>query len=112
MPRVLDVGCGWGALLDRFVRRARRRRRRRSHAEPGPGSVTPPAAPCRGVDFRLESWVDHEPTEPYDVVTCIESTEHFASDALDADEKVEVYRAFFDRAASWLRRRRPASACS
>ena len=48
--------------------------------------------------FRLESWVDHDPTRPYDAITCIEATEHFASDALDADEKVEVYRAFFDRA--------------
>jgi len=55
------------------------------------------------VSYLLRSWVDHEPDEPYDAVTCIEATEHFASETLGPDEKVEVYRAFFERAASWLR---------
>ena len=40
---------------------------------------------------------------PYDAISCIEATEHLASDALGADEKVEVYRAFFHRCAEWLR---------
>jgi len=100
--RLLDVGSGWGALLDRAVR---------AHgAGGGVGLTLSPAqhafATARdvpGVEFRLESWVDHEPLEPYDAITCIEATEHFASDVLDAAEKVEVYRAFFDRCASWLR---------
>ena len=56
-----------------------------------------------GVEYRLEHWADHEPAAPYDAITCIEATEHFASDALDADAKVEVYRAFFERCAAWLR---------
>jgi cyclopropane-fatty-acyl-phospholipid synthase len=100
--RVLDVGCGWGAFLQRCVD---------AHGASGAVGLTlSPAqvafASQRNVPaatFRLESWVDHEPTEPYDAVTCIESTEHFASDALTGDEKVEVYRAFFATAASWLR---------
>jgi cyclopropane-fatty-acyl-phospholipid synthase len=99
---VLDVGCGWGGLLDRFTR---------VHgARSGVGLTLSPAQQVfaggrtvAGSEFRLESWVDHEPIRPYDVITAVESTEHFASDALDADAKVEVYRAFFDRAAAWLR---------
>jgi cyclopropane-fatty-acyl-phospholipid synthase len=55
------------------------------------------------VSYLLQNWIDHEPAEPYDAVTCIEATEHFASETLTPDEKVEVYRAFFERAASWLR---------
>jgi cyclopropane-fatty-acyl-phospholipid synthase len=31
-------------------------------------------------------------------------TEHLASDILDVDAKVEVYREFFSRCAGWLRR--------
>jgi cyclopropane-fatty-acyl-phospholipid synthase len=100
--RVLDVGCGWGALLDRFVAR--------HGATDGVGLTLSPSqvayAVARGVpgtEFRLESWVDHEPSAPYDAVTAIESTEHFATDELDVDEKVDVYRAFFARAAGWLR---------
>jgi cyclopropane-fatty-acyl-phospholipid synthase len=99
---VLDIGCGWGALLERFVRR--------HGAAGGVGITLSPAQAARaerravpGVEFRVESWVDHRPTTPYDAITCIEATEHLASDALDEDDKVEVYRAFFARCASWLR---------
>jgi cyclopropane-fatty-acyl-phospholipid synthase len=100
--RVLDVGCGWGALLDRFVR---------VHgAASGTGLTLSPSQAgfaagrnVPGVSYLLRSWTDHEPGEPYDAVTCIEATEHFASETLSPDEKVEVYRAFFERAASWLR---------
>ena len=100
--RVLDVGCGWGGLLDRFVR---------VHgASGGVGITMSPAqagfAAARdvpGVSYRLQSWRDHEPDETYDAIACVEATEHFASDRLTPDEKVEVYREFFRRAASWLR---------
>jgi cyclopropane-fatty-acyl-phospholipid synthase len=100
--RVLDVGCGWGALLDRFVR---------VHGTTsGTGLTLSPSQACfaarrnvAGVSYLLQNWTDHEPAEPYDAVTCIEATEHFASETLTPDEKVEVYRAFFERTASWLR---------
>ena len=100
--RVLDIGCGWGALLDRFVR---------VHgAASGAGLTLSPSQAgfaarrnVAGVSYLLQNWTDHEPAEPYDAVTCIEATEHFASETLTPDEKVEVYRAFFERAASWLR---------
>lgn len=100
--RVLDVGCGWGGLLDRFVTVHR--------AAGGVGITMSPAQAefatrrqVPGVSFALQSWVDHEPSEPYDAITCVEATEHFASERLTPDEKVQVYREFFQRAASWLR---------
>ena len=99
--RVLDIGCGWGALLDRFVRH--------HSATGGVGLTLSPAQLQRararqvdGVEFRLEHWADHEPSGSYDAIVCIEATEHLASDALDVDQKVAVYRAFFDRCAAWL----------
>ena len=99
--RVLDIGCGWGGLLDRFVRHR--------GAVGGVGLTLSPAqaefAQSRsvsGVDYRLEHWIDHDPAELYDAIVCIEATEHLASDQLTADEKVEVYRAFFARCGSWV----------
>jgi cyclopropane-fatty-acyl-phospholipid synthase len=100
--RVLDIGCGWGALLDRFIA---------SHGTASGVGLTLSAAQAAfaqgrgvpGIDFRVESWVDHRPDAPYDAITCIEATEHLASDQLTADEKVGVYRAFFEHCAGWLR---------
>jgi cyclopropane-fatty-acyl-phospholipid synthase len=99
---VLDVGCGWGGLIDRFIRT--------HEASSGVGLTLSPTQSrfaadrdVQGTECRLESWADHEPTRSYDVITAVESTKHLASDALSADDKVEVYRSFFDRASSWLR---------
>jgi cyclopropane-fatty-acyl-phospholipid synthase len=99
---VLDIGCGWGALLERFARVHR--------TASGTGLTLSPSqagfAASRnvpGVSYLLQNWADHQPDRSYDAITCIEATEHFASETLSPDQKVEVYRAFFERAASWLR---------
>jgi cyclopropane-fatty-acyl-phospholipid synthase len=99
--RVLDIGCGWGALLDRFAA---------AHdLKSGVGLTLSEAQASHAgrrhvpnVEFRLESWVDHHPAAPYDAIACIEATEHLACDRLSADQKVDVYRAFFERCAAWL----------
>jgi cyclopropane-fatty-acyl-phospholipid synthase len=99
---VLDIGCGWGALLERFAR---------VHgAAAGTGLTLSPSQAgfaarrnVPGVSYLLQNWTDHQPDGSYDAITCIEATEHFASETLNPDEKVQVYRAFFERAASWLR---------
>ena len=99
--RLLDVGCGWGALLDRAARRY--------GVTSGVGLTLSPSqlrfAERRGVpgmEYRLENWLDHQPELPYRAICCIEATEHFATDAADEDGKVDAYRAFFERCASWL----------
>jgi cyclopropane-fatty-acyl-phospholipid synthase len=99
--RVLDIGCGWGALLDRFAAE--------HDLKSGVGLTLSEAQAAYArrrrvpnVEFRLENWVDHRPAAPYDAITCIEATEHLASDRLSPDQKVDVYRAFFERCAGWL----------
>ena len=99
---LLDIGCGWGGLLHRCVT---------THGLAGGVGLTLSRSQADiarrrtvpGVTFHVESWVDHEPDRPYDAISCIEATEHLASDRLDADEKVAVYRSFFERCAGWLR---------
>jgi cyclopropane-fatty-acyl-phospholipid synthase len=98
---VLDIGCGWGALLDHFVT---------AHGAAGGVGLTLSQAQAAfassrsvsGVDYRFENWIDHQPAAPYDAITCIEATEHLASDRLSPDEKVQVYSTFFEHCAGWL----------
>src|SRR5947207_3014873 len=63
--RVLDVGCGWGGMLNRLV----------DHygASEAVGLTLSKAQADfvtekddERLDVRLENWADHEPSEPYD----------------------------------------------
>ena len=88
---LLDIGCGWGGLLRAastmraedappLVRatgltlsEAQVDFARQTVEQDGPGDAIPP----QGVDIRLESWVDHEPIEPYGAIVSIGAFEHF-----------------------------------
>jgi cyclopropane-fatty-acyl-phospholipid synthase len=101
--RVLDIGCGWGAVLHRLVQQA------------GVGQavgITLSQAQADWIaqqrwphtEVRVENWLDHVPAQPYDAIISIGAFEHFAG-VEDSDEKrIEGYRAFFRKARSWLRR--------
>lgn len=93
--RVLDVGCGWGALLRRLVETAG------VQEAVGLTLSSEQAAHARalalpGVTVREESWRDHKPDAPYDAVVSIGAFEHFARKGLTPEEKLAAYRDFFD----------------
>lgn len=98
---VLDVGCGWGSLLERAL------------AYPGVETATGLtlsetqfqhiAARARpGLHIRKESWTNHQPANKYDSIVSIGAFEHFASPGDSAAEKIELYREFFQKCRSWL----------
>lgn len=93
--RVLDVGCGWGAMLKRVVTKAG------VQQAVGLTLSSSQAAQVRamqlpGVEVREESWRDHRPTAPYDAIISIGAFEHFARTGLTAAAKLDAYREFFD----------------
>lgn len=99
--RVLDVGCGWGALA------------RAAAALPRPQAVVGltlsedqaayvSALELPKVDVRLESWVEHRPSAPYDAIVSVGAFEHFAKPENSVTEKIAVYRDFFRRCRDWL----------
>jgi len=97
--RVLDVGCGWGAMLRYLV------------AERQVGHVTgltlssdqfTTTPISEHVEVRLEDWRDHQPPATYDAVVSIGAFEHFARPDLSRAQRRAVYGNFFDRCALWL----------
>jgi cyclopropane-fatty-acyl-phospholipid synthase len=100
--RVLDIGCGWGALLERLTTQC---------GVPRAVGLTLSLAQrdfvraraLPGVEVRVESWADHVPTEPYDAIVSIGAFEHFARLDMSEAEKVAAYAAFFRKAWSLLR---------
>ena len=101
--RVLDVGCGWGSLLERLVttygvERAVGLTLSDSQAEKLREAALP------RTEVRVENWLDHEPDEPYDAIISIGAFEHFARTGLSRAERIAAYRQFFDRCREWLPR--------
>ena len=100
--RVLDVGCGWGALLRRLIE---------VHGVEQAVGLTLSKAqaqwlqthPHPRLEVRLESWASHTPQEPYDAIISVGAFEHFARLELSPAEKVQGYRTFFSRCHTWLK---------
>ena len=97
--RVLDVGCGWGPLLDGVRRRGGR----------GVGVTLSSAqeAACRrnGLDVRIFDGrlITRETFGPFDAVASLGAFEHFCSPEEHAAGRQEaIYRDFFARMASVL----------
>lgn len=100
--RLLDIGCGWGGLLNRAL----------SHTsiEHGTGLTLSDAQfehiRERGdgrIEVRKESWIDHIPAAKYDSIVSIGALEHFASPGDSEHDKVALYREFFEKCRSWLK---------
>jgi cyclopropane-fatty-acyl-phospholipid synthase len=99
--RLLDIGCGWGALLYRACERAdlsaavgltlSEDQARYIEAHPDPK-----------VSVRRESWTDHDPDEKYDGIVSIGAFEHFADPRQSREQRLDVYRQFFGNCREWL----------
>jgi cyclopropane-fatty-acyl-phospholipid synthase len=97
--RVLDLGCGWGPLLD-FVRR-------RGGAGVGVTLSSAQAAACRrhGLDVHIHDarHVTRDSFGPFDAVASLGAFEHFCSpEAHRAGRQEEIYRGLFARIAGLL----------
>ncbi len=97
--KVLDLGCGWGPLLD-FVRE------RGGHGV-GVTLSSAQAAACRrhGLEVHLMDarTVSRETFGPFDAVASLGAFEHFCSvDDYRAGRQEEIYRELFERIATTI----------
>jgi cyclopropane-fatty-acyl-phospholipid synthase len=102
--RVLDIGCGWGSLLDRLVN---------VHGVQHAVGLTLSERQAALIRTRhlprtevvLSHWHDHRPAEKYDAIISIGAFEHFAHIDQNRAERVRAYRAFFAHCRDLLRPR-------
>jgi len=97
--RVLDLGCGWGPLLD-FIRR-------RGATGLGVTLSSAQAAACRshGLDVHIRDAraVTRETFGPFDAVASLGAFEHFCSpDDYRAGRQEEIYASLFEAVAGLL----------
>jgi cyclopropane-fatty-acyl-phospholipid synthase len=98
---VLDIGCGWGAILKRLAE---------THQVPRSVGLTLSeeqaayvgAQGYPGVAVRTENWMHYQPETRFDGIISIGAFEHFATPEDSPAEKIAVYRDFFSRCRSWL----------
>lgn len=111
---VLDIGCGWGALLSEVLKQPNIKQAvgltlsqaQKDYFEAQTNLQPTPQAPEQAevqAEVRLESWENYQPTGPLDAVISIGAFEHFARPGMSASEKHAAYTAFFQRVAEWLR---------
>jgi cyclopropane-fatty-acyl-phospholipid synthase len=99
--RVLDLGCGWGPLLD-FIRR-------KGADGVGVTLSSAQAEACRrhGLDVHIQNAleVDRDTYGSFDAVASLGAFEHFASpEDHEAGRQDEVYRRLFENLAGLLPR--------
>ncbi len=100
--RVLDVGCGWGAVLRRLVEKEGVSRAVGLTLSQEQADFVRSFDDPR-LEVRLESWSDHAPPQPYDAVISLGAFEHFARPEWTSAQKIAAYRDFFSRCHAWLR---------
>ncbi|HEX3789671.1 MAG TPA: cyclopropane-fatty-acyl-phospholipid synthase family protein [Pseudonocardiaceae bacterium] len=98
---VLDIGCGWGAILRGLAETHQVRRAvGLTLSDEQAGYVRAQRYP--GVEVRTENWLDYRPADRFDGIISIGAFEHFATPEDSPAEKIGIYQAFFDRCRSWL----------
>lgn len=99
--RLLDIGCGWGALLARASQRF--------PGLTGTGLTIASAQAdyvralgLKDVEVLTTSWCDFAPQTPYDAIVSVGAFEHFARVDAPEEERLRGYRHFFARCWEWL----------
>ncbi|CAE6852433.1 Cyclopropane mycolic acid synthase 3 [Paraburkholderia domus] len=98
---LLDIGCGWGGLVSAAAQLPRMQHIVGLTLSEDQAQHVRSMA-LANVDIRLESWVDHVPLQRYDSIVSIGALEHFAKPADSVDEKIAVYRDFFEKCRDWM----------
>jgi cyclopropane-fatty-acyl-phospholipid synthase len=92
--RVLDIGCGWGAMLRRLVEQADVKHAVGLTLSPSQARWIRRDSPSN-IEVIEEDWRDHIPGRRYNAIISVGAFEHFVQKGLDPAKKLKTYREFF-----------------
>jgi len=100
--RVVDIGCGWGSMLDYCVRRG---------CKEAVGFSLSTAqtewAKARGhknASFFIQDYAAYQPEQLFDAVVSVEMIDHLCSPAKAREGRaIELYRNYFNKVATWVK---------
>jgi cyclopropane-fatty-acyl-phospholipid synthase len=100
--RLLDIGCGWGALLHRAAS---------VYGVEQAIGLTLSAEQAKfieharwpGVSVNVVGYQSFEPDAPVDGIVSVGAFEHFAKPGLSREQKIAIYAGFFRNCYRWLR---------
>lgn len=99
--RLLDIGCGWGGLLEHATRAYAVGLATGLTLSTAQHDWIVRRAPANAV-VVLQNWTDHTCAKPYDGIVSIGAFEHFARPNLSREQRVGIYRRFFEQTHGWL----------
>lgn len=99
--RVLDIGCGWGGLLEFLVGEVGVRDATGiTLSEAQYSAIKGKTVP--GVSVEFISYLDYQPERKFDTVISIGMFEHIATpEQVRGGENVRIYRDYFRRVREW-----------
>ena len=99
--RVLEIGCGWGSLINRLaVRNPRAEVTALTMSEKQ--AVHLRNSSNGRAKIEVMPWQSYHSNRPFHSIVCIEAIEHFASFELTREERIRAYRDFFEFCARHL----------
>ena len=93
--RLLDVGCGWGALILRAVERKNLSSALGLTLSKQQNQWISERSRDNRVKSKLCAWQDLNNEEPFSAIISIGAIEHFAKPEMNTDEKMRCYDDFF-----------------
>jgi cyclopropane-fatty-acyl-phospholipid synthase len=99
---VLDIGCGWGAMLEYLHSRGVQRAHGIALSTEQNREIVGRSIP--GVKTWVCDYANFNPAEKYDALISIEMIDHLCSPAQARENRaIEIYREYFKKCASWVK---------
>jgi cyclopropane-fatty-acyl-phospholipid synthase len=91
---LLDIGCGWGGLLERAATVYGARRIVGLTLSEEQAKLIR-SRETENVEVQVEGWASYSPRGKFNAITSIGAFEHFAKPDLDRETRISIYRSFF-----------------